>query len=130
MSEEKILNLRLFCKNVELDDQTKDYIIKRIQKMEKFLQKTLEYEVEVSVDKKGKFYGEIMIQTPHKLYRSSNTSESIEGSIDMAVAEMQRQIVSDRDKFRELQERGARSIKKKMVLSEEARFKKSSLTNS
>lgn len=122
MPEEKMLNLRLFCKNVELDDRTKDYIIKRIGKMEKFLKKSLEYEVEVSMDKKGKFYVEIMIKTPYKLYRSEETSESVEGSVDIAISEMQTQIVRDIDKIRDLKERGARSIKKKVVISEDARF--------
>ena len=121
---EKTLNLRLFCKKVELDDKTRDYIVKRIEKMEKFLKKVLEYEVEVSMDKKGKFYVELMIQTPYKLYRASETSESIEGSIDMVAEEMQKQITKDKDKIKEIRERGARSIKKKMVLSSEARFRK------
>lgn len=121
--DDKVLNLRLFCKNLTLDDRTKDYIVKRIQKMEKFLKKSLEYEVEVSVDKKGKFRAEMMIETPYRLYRTSKTSISIEGSIDMAVDQMQRQIVSDIDRLRELQQRGARSIKKKMVLDGRARFR-------
>ena len=119
---EKMLNLRLFCKKVELNDKTRDYIVKRIEKMEKFLKKVLEYEVEVSMDKKGKFYVELMIQTPHKLYRASETSESIEGSIDMVVEEMQKQITKDKDKLKDIRERGARSLKKKIVISEDARF--------
>jgi putative sigma-54 modulation protein len=121
---DKILNLRLFCKNVALDDRTKDYILKRIQKMEKFLKKSLEYETEISMDKKGKFRAEIMIQTPYKLYRTEETSESVEGSVDMAVGELQRQIVRDSEKIRDLRKRGARSLKKKIVLDEESRFKK------
>ena len=92
--------------------------------MEKFLKKTMEYEVEVAMDKYGKFYVELMIQTPRKLYRTSETSESACGSIDMAVAEMQRQIVSEVEKARDLKKRGARSIKKKIVIDSEARFKK------
>lgn len=122
--EEKILNLRLFCNKVTLSDRTKDYIVKRIQKMEKFLKKTMEYEVEVAKDKYDKFYVELMIQTPRKLYRTSETSESVEGSIDMAVEQMQNQIVGDVDRARDLKKRGARSIKKKMVVDKEARFKK------
>lgn len=120
---DKMLNLRLFCKNVTLDDRTKDYIIKRIQKMEKFLKQTLEYEVEISMDKKGKFRVEIMIRTPHKLYRTEEISESVEGSADMAVGELQRQIVRDSEKIRDLRKRGARSLKKKIVLDSESRFK-------
>lgn len=120
--KEKILNLRLFSKTVNLDDRTKDYIIKRIQKLEKFLNKSLEYEVEVAMDKKGKFYVEIMVQTPYKLYRASQTSESVEGSTDITVEELQKQITKDKDKLREIRERGARSIKKKMTINEDARF--------
>lgn len=122
--KETIINLRLFCKNVELDDRTKDYIIKRFQKMEKFLKKSLEYEIEINMDKKGKFSAELMIKTPYKLYRATEISESVEGSVDMAVEQMQRQIVKDADRLRDLRERGARSIKKKIVLDEQARFKK------
>ena len=118
----KTLNVRLLTKNVELDDRTKDYILKRIAKMEKFLKESLEYEVEVARDKKGQFYVELMIRTPHKLYRTTETSESVEGSIDIVCEEMQTQIVKDIDKIRDLRERGARSIKKKMVLDEAARF--------
>ena len=120
---EKILNLRLFCKNVTLDDRTKDYIVKRLQKMEKYLKKAMEYEVEVSRDKKGKFYAELMIQTPYKLYRAQEISESVEGSVDLAVEEMQRQVVRDADKIRNLRKRGARSAKKKINLDENARFR-------
>ncbi|MDO9231625.1 MAG: ribosome-associated translation inhibitor RaiA [bacterium] len=122
MPEEKMLNLRLFCKNVKLDDRTKDYIMKRIQKMEKFLNKSLEYEVEVSMDKKAKFYVEVMIKTPHKLYRATEISESVEGSTDMVVEELQKQITKDKSKLREIRERGARSLKKKIVISKDARF--------
>jgi ribosomal subunit interface protein len=122
MPKEKMPNLRLFCRNLILDDRTKDYIVKRILKMEKFLKKSLEYEVEADIDKKGGFYVEIMIRTPKKLYRSSETSESIEGSIDIAAEEIQRQIIRDTEKIRDLRKRGQRSIKKKMVLDEQARF--------
>ena len=92
--------------------------------MEKFLKKSLEYELEISVDKKSQFRVEMMIQTPHKLYRTEETSESVEGSVDMAVDQMQRQIIRDADKIRDLRERGARSIKKRIVLDENARLSK------
>ena len=50
------------------------------------------------------------------------TTESIEGSVDLAVDELKNQICRDQDKRRELKERGARSLKKKTVLDENARF--------
>jgi ribosomal subunit interface protein len=120
----EVLNLRLFCKNVDLDNRTKDYIVKRLQKTEKFLKKSLAYEVEVAMDKKGKFSVEIMVQTPYQLYRATEVSESVEGSADMAIAELQGQIVKDLDRLRDLRTRGARSIKKGLVLDKGARFRK------
>lgn len=122
--DEKIIKLRLFCKNIVLDDRTKDYIIKRIQKLEKFLKNNAEYEVEVSMDKKGKFYVEIMLQTPYRLYRAQETSESVEGSTDIVIDELQNQIIKDKDRIKELRERGARSIKKKITLDKDSRFRK------
>jgi ribosomal subunit interface protein len=121
---EKQLNLRLMCRGIKIDARTQDYIEKRISKISKFIngEKETLYEVEISMDKKGKFRAEIMIKTPYKLYRLEETTESIEGSVDLAVDELKNQISRDRDKIRELKERGARSIKKKTVLDENARF--------
>ena len=115
-------SVRLMCKNVTLDERTEDYIYKRIGKIEKFNGKILEFEVEITMDKKGQFRVELMVKTPYKLYRTEETTESIEGSVDIAVDEIKNQIVKDKDKLKELRERGARSIKKKTVIAEEARF--------
>jgi putative sigma-54 modulation protein len=121
---EKQLNLRMMCKGVKIDERTRDYIEKRINKIAKFINNEKEniYEVEINMDKKGKFRAEIMVNTPHKLYRMEETSESVEGSVDMAVDELKNQISRDKDKMRELRERGARSLKKKVVLDENARY--------
>ena len=120
--EKKTPNVRFMCKDVSLDQRTQDYIYKRIEKLNKFNGKILEYEVEIIMDKKGKFRVELMVKTPYKLYRTEETTESVEGSIDIVVDEMKNQIVKDKDKIKELRERGARSIKKKTVIAEEARF--------
>jgi len=118
------LNLRLMCRGTKIDDRTQDYIEKRISKISKFIngEKETLYEIEIDMDKKGKFRTEIMIKTPYKLYRKEETTESVEGSVDLAVDELKNQISRDRDKIRELKERGARSLKKKTVLDENARF--------
>jgi len=122
MPEKNIPNIRLMMKDVKLDDRTQDYVYKRVSKVEKYNGKVLEYTVEIEMDKKGKFRVEIMAKTPHQLYRTEETSESIEGSVDMAVEEIIIQITKDKDKIKELRERGARSLKKKIVLDENARF--------
>jgi len=122
MSEKNSPNVRLLCKDVKLDDRTEDYIYKRIEKINKFNGQILDIEVEIEMDKKGKFRAELMVKTPHKLYRNEEITESIEGSIDIAVDEIKNQIIKDKDRINELRERGARSLKKKTVIAQEARF--------
>lgn len=109
-------------KKVSADERTKEYVEKRVGKIGKVLKKILKCEVEVDMDKKGKFRVEIMVQAPKKLYRSEEISESIEGAVDVAVEEIIRQIGKRKDRLKELRERGARSIKKRVVLDKNARF--------
>lgn len=96
--------------------------MKRMRTMEKILDKILLVEVEVGLDKKGKFRVEVMVKTPHKLYRAEETTESIEGSIDVVENELKIQIKKDKEKVRDLRQRGKRSIKKKTVVDANARF--------
>jgi len=117
-------SVRMLYKGVEVDERTEEYILKRIQKAEKVLKNILEYEVQVEMDKKGKFSVAFMIKTPYELYRTKERSESIEGSVDMAVEEMLRQSAREQEKLRSIRERGARSIKKKVVVDDNARFRK------
>jgi len=63
-----------------------------------------------------------MVKTPHNLYRSEETTESIEGSTDIAVEEMKTQILRDKERVKDLRIRGKRSIKKAIVVDEGARF--------
>ncbi|MBP7060927.1 MAG: hypothetical protein KBA91_03040, partial [Candidatus Moranbacteria bacterium] len=62
------------------------------------------------------------IKTPHNLYRAEETTESIEGSTDIVVDEVKGQLDKMRNKNHDLKLRGNRSIKKKLVLDESARF--------
>jgi ribosomal subunit interface protein len=126
MAREKEASMRMYQKKVSIDDRTEEYIRKRVQKIEKLLEKFSKtgIETEIYIDKKGKFHVDMMIETPYRLYRVEEVSESIEGSVDLAVDNIKNQIVKDKDKFKDLQERGARSIKKKTVLTSEARFRR------
>lgn len=115
-------NVRFMSKGVEVDDRTREYILKRVETLDKFVSHVIQTEIEVEMDKKGKFRVEAMIKTARNLFRAEETSESIEGSIDSVVDALQEQAVDVKDKFRTLRERGARSIKKKAVIDENARF--------
>ncbi|MEI7621127.1 MAG: ribosome-associated translation inhibitor RaiA [Candidatus Moraniibacteriota bacterium] len=116
-------NLRFLFKGLTLDQKTREYIEKRLTSLDKkFAEDVLLTEVEVDLDKKGKFRVEVMIKTPHNLFRSENTTESVEASIDLCVEELEQQIVHQKDKVRTIRKRGAMSLKKKLVIDSDARF--------
>ncbi|MDD3487435.1 MAG: ribosome-associated translation inhibitor RaiA [Candidatus Moranbacteria bacterium] len=121
------MNIRYFFKEVEADGRTKNYIAEKVEKLGKFFQSyhedaEIQAEVEVDINKKGKFRVELMLATPYKKYRGEDTTESIEGSVDSVYEELETQIRRDKDKLTTLRRRGGRSIKKKMVVDENARF--------
>lgn len=113
---------RFFTKNVELDERTEAYIEKRLERMKKLVDQVSQFEVEVIRDKKGKFRVEVMIKSPRNLYRAEETSESIEGSVDIVMDELEAQASKQKGKVRDLKRRGSRSIKKKLVVDRAARF--------
>ena len=115
-------NMRFLFQGVEIDDRTRGYIEKRVGVLDKFLGNILKVEVEIDLDKKGKFRVEIMVHTARNMFRADNTTDSIEASTDIDVDELQNQITHTKDKIRTLKKRGARSIKKKAVIDESARF--------
>ena len=122
MTVENMKNMRLFFKGVKIDERTEDYIRKRLMTIQKLLFKILRVEVEIDLDKKGKFRVEVMIKTPYKLYRAEDTTESIEGSVDSVTEDLKIQINRDKDRLVTLRRRGGRSVKKKAVIDENARF--------
>lgn len=116
------MNARFLFKGVETDDRTKEYILKRMERIAKLLDPVTELEVEVERDKKGKFRVEIMAKTPHNLYRAEETTQSIEGSTDIVIDELEVQIDKRKNRNRDLKLRGSRSIKKKMIFDQASRF--------
>ncbi len=116
------MNTRYLFKGVKIDERTQDYIEKRLEAIEKVTGKILQYEVEIDLDKKGKFRVELMAKTPYNLYRSEETTQSIEGSTDIAIEELKTQIIKDKERAKDLKIRGKRSIKKAIVMDEGARF--------
>ena len=116
--------MRIMFKSIDSDEKVQNYIEKRLQKVNRIIKNVLEFEVEISVDKKGKYRVELMVKTPYAQYRAEEISESIEGSADIACEELTMQIVKDKSKMVDLKRRGARSLKKKIVIAESARFKK------
>lgn len=113
---------RYLTKGLLLDERTTDYIEKRLVRLKKLVDRASRFEVEVDLDKKGKFRVEVMVETPHNLYRAEETTESVEGSVDIVIDELEIQLARNKTKSRDLKRRGLRSIKKKLVVEPVARF--------
>jgi ribosomal subunit interface protein len=116
------MNTRFFFKGVEVDERTKEYILKRLDRIGKLVDAVTEFEIEVERDKKGKFRIEIMVKTPYVLHRAEETTQSIEGSTDIVIDELEIQIAKKKNKQHDLKLRGKRSIKKKIVFDKNSRF--------
>lgn len=116
------MNIKYLYKNITINDSQRDYIEKRLSAVEKLIEKIVNVEVEVDMDKKGLIRIEVMIHTPRDLFRAEETSESVGGSIDIVVEELKTQITRKKDKIWTKVMRGARSIKKKMSIDKDARF--------
>lgn len=116
------MKTRFLFKGVDIDERTREYILKRLARIEKLVDPVSEYSIEIDQNKQGKFRVEIMVKTPHNLYRAEETTMSVEGSTDIAIDELEAQIDKKKNKNRDLKLRGNRSIKKKLVLDAAARF--------
>lgn len=116
------MTTRFLFKGVDIDERTREYVLKRLERLEKLVDPISQFEVELDKDKQGKFRAEIMVKTPHTLYRAEETTISIEGSTDLVIDELVGQITKEKNKKHDLKLRGQRSIKKKLVVDESARF--------
>lgn len=116
------MNIRYLFKGTKVNDKERDYIEKRLKPLSKLLDNILQIEIEIDLDKKGKFRLELSAKTPYKKYRVEEISESVEGSIDDAMEDIKDQITKDKGKIETLKKRGRISLKKKIVLDEKARF--------
>lgn len=117
------MKTRFLFQGVELGGKTMQYVSKRLARIEKLIPDSSKLEVEVDRNKQGKFRVEIMANVPkQKLFRAEETSESVEGSTDAVVDDIERQITEAKDRDGSLSRRGARSFKKKLTLDGSARF--------
>lgn len=113
-------------KGIEIDQDKKDfaedYILKRLEVLDRMIEKIIKVDVEINQNKRGLYRVELMVHTPRNIFRSQEVSESIEGSADIAVDELKTQVRRKKDKIMTKILRGARSIRKKMSLDKDARF--------
>jgi ribosomal subunit interface protein len=116
------MKTKFLAKDCKIRESEQEYILKRLSEIEDLFEANSLYEVEVAMDKKGFFRVEANVSDARDLIRAEETTKSVEASIDMVIDKLRVQIVKEKDKRRDLKERGGRSIKKGLVIDESARF--------
>ena len=113
------MNIKIKAVNIELTSAIEQYVEKRVASLEKFLghgDTSIRIEVEVGKinrhHKQGEvFMAEINIYAPHHDFRAISEQEDLYAAIDDAKEEIEREIVSHKDKKRTLFRRGAVVVK-------------------
>lgn len=116
------MKTRFLFQGVEVEEGVRAYVLKRLERLAKFVPGTSLFEIEIDQEKKKRFRVEVMVNTPEELFRAEETTESIEGSIDLVIDELESQLSKKRTKERDLALRGERSVKKMLVVDDLARF--------
>jgi ribosomal subunit interface protein len=117
------MQTKFVAKDTEITEDDRRYVLKRLGEIEEVFDSDSLFEVEIGKDKRNFFRVEVNVSAPgNELHRGEEISESVEGSIDIVIDKLRIQAVRGKDKARDLRDRGARSIKKKIALDESARF--------
>ncbi len=113
-----------FLRGVEVDAETRGYVEKKVQAAGKALTEGLvEANVEIGQDKRERFSVEVMIRSGKDVFRAKeDRAESTEEAIDKVEEKLQVQIRENRKRVADLEERGGRSVKKRLTVDEGARF--------
>ena len=99
--------------NVEVTESIRDYVIKRISKLEKFFEDNVEANAHVNlkVYPNKTFKVEVTIPLPYLTLRAEETSSDMYGSIDLVTDKLERQIRKYKTKVnRKSREKGYKNM--------------------
>lgn len=116
------MNVSYYHKNVDsLSNATKEYIEQRIETL-RDVRRIDFVRVELDQTKKGDFHMSIQINCGSHVYYASAKNADVNACAEEIRGELRTQMLSDKGKIRDLVRRGARSLKKKITISEDARL--------
>ena len=122
------MELRYYFNGEEVPEKTRVYIEEKIKKLQKFLNGNITVaEIEIEKDKKGRYRVEAQVRIPGSRYIADNMGRTIEEGCDLVYDELANQIKKLSKKARTLRKRAEISIKKRFVIDEGARFRKSEI---
>lgn len=115
------LTTNLKTKNIEIDEETKDYLAKRINKFEQFIaEDTSPAIADIELEKRtgqqsGKiFRAEVNLEVGDNYLRSEEESESIREAIDAMQEQMVRELRDAKEKQQTQTRKGAREAKEEL----------------
>lgn len=91
------VKIDIFTKNLELNDRLNDYVLKKVEKLEKFLNEVDECRVDLSYAKTARnandrHVAQLTLRGKGFILRSEERSDSMFSAVDAAVDKMRRQI--------------------------------------
>jgi putative sigma-54 modulation protein len=108
------MNTRFLFQGVEVNALAREYMEKRLERVERLVDAVSHFEIEVGQNEQKKFRVEVMVHTPKKLYRAEETAITAEGAMDSVVDKIEHQVVAHKEKRKDLVREGARVLKEKL----------------
>ncbi|MDZ7611374.1 MAG: HPF/RaiA family ribosome-associated protein [Candidatus Moranbacteria bacterium] len=123
------MQIRYYFGESKLTEGERDYVEKRLNKFRELLDNDKEYaedelfiDFRAEKDKKGFWNLEVIFDTPNNSYRASKSEKAVTEAFDLAQEAINKQIRRDKERWKDLKQRGGRSIRKKNTISDNARF--------
>lgn len=106
------MNIKVTGKNIEITDAIREYIEKRVEKLEKFEGKNTEINVVCSVEREEQIV-EIQISHDGEFIRIEEKNNDLYASIDLAMDRAERQLRKDKEK--KIDQKREASLKDKIL---------------
>lgn len=116
------MNIKYYFKNIDsLNEASKKYVEKKIESVANLI---LVEQIKIEIDRRkdGVFHMSVQFDCGIDLFLAEDDDRNINACIDKIEDELKKQIRRNKKKNKDLKERGARSIKKKMTIDENARL--------
>lgn len=111
-----------FLNGMSVDEASREYVRRKVLAAGKSLRGAVKAEVEIDRDKRGAVCVCVSLHSERKRFRAEEKAETVMSAIDLVEEKLQEQVRDNKDRLVALRRRGGRSVKKKMVLDENARF--------
>ena len=108
-----MLKFNIRGENVEVTDSIRDYVVKRISKLQKFFEDSVEAtaHVNLKVYSNRTYKVEVTIPLPYLTLRAEETSNDMYGSVDLVTDKLERQIRKYKTKVnRKSREKGFKNL--------------------